>query len=98
MKLLRRVASAIVLAAAYATVFATVFRIRGSGGTPPQHGGWRPLTLPALDAGDDVSRDAAAGDGEPAVGVVEGPLLSGAPSTAGTPRSPAPVAADPVRI
>jgi hypothetical protein len=25
---------------------AAILRVRGSGGTPPQHGGWRPLELP----------------------------------------------------
>ncbi len=71
MKLLRRVASALTLAAAYATVF----RIRGSGGTPPQHGGWRPLSLPALDALD-----------EPAVGA--GPIVAAAVESPSDPASP----------
>lgn len=42
MKFLRRVVSAVVLGA----IFAAGIRLRGSGGTPPQHGGWRPLDLP----------------------------------------------------
>ena len=42
MKFLRRAFSALALAA----TFATVFRVRGTGGTPPQRGGWRPLPLP----------------------------------------------------
>ena len=50
MKLLRRMISAVTLA----VLFAGALRIRGSGGTPPQHGGWRPLDI------DDVT-DAADG-------------------------------------
>jgi len=42
MKLIRGAISAIVLAA----TIASVLRVRGTGGTPPQHGGWRPLELP----------------------------------------------------
>ncbi|MGB0112202.1 MAG: hypothetical protein WBP59_03195 [Ilumatobacteraceae bacterium] len=42
MKLLRRALSAL-----FVMGFVTgVLRVRGSGGTPPQHGGWRPLDLP----------------------------------------------------
>jgi hypothetical protein len=41
-KLLRRALSAIALAGAVAALL----RLRGTGGTPPQHGGWRPLELP----------------------------------------------------
>jgi hypothetical protein len=42
MKFLRRAFSAI-----FAMVLvATILRVRGTGGTPPQHGGWRPLELP----------------------------------------------------
>jgi len=42
MKFIRRV-----LAALAATVLAAAaIRLRGSGGTPPQHGGWQPLELP----------------------------------------------------
>lgn len=41
MKVLRRVLSVLALAGA----FAAVVRVRGMGGTPPQHGGWRPLEL-----------------------------------------------------
>lgn len=44
MKFLRRVISAVLLGAA----MAATIRVRGSGGTPPQHGGWRPL-----DVGED---------------------------------------------
>jgi hypothetical protein len=42
MKLLRRALSALMLAGAVAAAI----RVRGTGGTPPQHGGWRPLELP----------------------------------------------------
>jgi hypothetical protein len=42
MKLIRRALSAVALAVAVAAAL----RVRGSGGTPPQHGGWRPLELP----------------------------------------------------
>lgn len=42
MKFVRRV-----LAALTAAVLAgAAIRLRGSGGTPPQHGGWQPLELP----------------------------------------------------
>jgi hypothetical protein len=42
MKVLRRALSAIVAMG----IVAAVLRVRGSGGTPPQHGGWRPLDPP----------------------------------------------------
>jgi hypothetical protein len=42
MKFLRRAIFAIFMM----VITATVFRLRGTGGTPPQHGGWRPLDLP----------------------------------------------------
>jgi hypothetical protein len=42
MKFLRRAFSAIALMG----LVAAILRVRGSGGTPPQHGGWRPLELP----------------------------------------------------
>jgi hypothetical protein len=42
MKLIRRALSAILAMG----IVAAVLRVRGSGGTPPQHGGWRPLELP----------------------------------------------------
>lgn len=42
MKFLRRALSALALAG----VIAAVLRVRGSGGTPPQHGGWQPLDVP----------------------------------------------------
>ena len=41
MRVLRRVLSVLLLAGA----LAATFRIRGTGGTPPQHGGWRPLDV-----------------------------------------------------
>jgi hypothetical protein len=41
-KLLRRALSAFLLAGA----IAAALRVRGSGGTPPQHGGWQPLDVP----------------------------------------------------
>jgi hypothetical protein len=42
MKLLRRILSTLAIAG----FVAGVLRVRGVGGTPPQHGGWRPLELP----------------------------------------------------
>jgi len=33
-------------AVAIAVGVAAALRVRGTGGTPPQHGGWRPLDLP----------------------------------------------------
>jgi hypothetical protein len=41
-KVIRRALSTVALAVAVAAAL----RIRGTGGTPPQHGGWRPLELP----------------------------------------------------
>ena len=41
-KVLRRVITALTIAAAVAAAL----RVRGKGGTPPQHGGWRQLELP----------------------------------------------------
>ena len=41
-KVLRRVLGALAIAAAVAGAL----RVRGKGGTPPQHGGWRQLELP----------------------------------------------------
>jgi hypothetical protein len=41
-RVLRRVLAALNIAAAVAGVL----RVRGKGGTPPQHGGWRELELP----------------------------------------------------
>jgi hypothetical protein len=45
MALLRRA----LIALGVAAVVAAVLRLRGTGGTPPQQGGWRELT------GDDLS-------------------------------------------
>ena len=42
MKFLRRAFSAILVMG----LLATALRVRGTGGTPPQHGGWRALELP----------------------------------------------------
>jgi hypothetical protein len=42
MKLLRRILAALAMAG----IGAAGLRVRGRGGTPPQHGGWRPLELP----------------------------------------------------
>jgi hypothetical protein len=44
MALLRRALAAVGIAG----VIAVVLRLRGSGGTPPQTGGWRELTGPDL--------------------------------------------------
>lgn len=44
MALLRRALIAIGLAG----LVAAALRLRGSGGTPPQHGGWRELSGPEL--------------------------------------------------
>lgn len=44
MTLLRRAAAALGVAA----IIAGVLRVRGTGGTPPQHGGWRELQGPDL--------------------------------------------------
>ena len=41
-KLFRRILAALAMAG----VAAAGIRIKGSGGVPPQHGGWRPLELP----------------------------------------------------
>jgi hypothetical protein len=41
-KLLRRILAAVLLAAA----IAGSLRLRGTGGTPPQRGGWRQLQFP----------------------------------------------------
>jgi len=44
-KFFRRLLSALVIAGAAAAGI----RVRGSGGVPPQRGGWRPLELPPRD-------------------------------------------------
>jgi alpha-beta hydrolase superfamily lysophospholipase len=43
MKLLRRAVAALALAG----LVAGAMRLRGSGGTPPQRGGWRQLDVPS---------------------------------------------------
>jgi hypothetical protein len=45
MKMIRRAFVAIGMAA----LVAAAVRLRGSGGTPPQSGGWRELSGPELD-------------------------------------------------
>jgi len=42
MRLIRRILAAL----AFASLAAAGLRLRGRGGTPPQHGGWRQLELP----------------------------------------------------
>jgi hypothetical protein len=42
MRLLRRIFAVLIMAGAAAAAI----RVKGKGGTPPQHGGWRPLELP----------------------------------------------------
>ena len=44
MKMLRKALAAVVIAG----LLAAVLRLRGTGGTPPQDGGWRELTGPEL--------------------------------------------------
>jgi hypothetical protein len=41
-KVIRRVLSALAVGA----IVAGLLRARGTGGTPPQRGGWRPLEIP----------------------------------------------------
>jgi hypothetical protein len=45
MKAVRRT----LIAMGFAVVVATIVRLRGSGGTPPQRGGWRELPADELD-------------------------------------------------
>ncbi len=45
MKLVRRIIAALTMAG----IAAVGIRLGGSGGVPPQHGGWRPLDLPPRD-------------------------------------------------
>ncbi|HEY5662483.1 MAG TPA: hypothetical protein VIS05_00455 [Ilumatobacter sp.] len=47
MKLLRRILAALGMAG----IAAAGIRLKGSGGIPPQHGGWRPLELPTQPPG-----------------------------------------------
>ena len=46
MKLVRRVLAVLAMAG----IAAAGIRLGGSGGSPPQRGGWRPLELPPIDA------------------------------------------------
>jgi hypothetical protein len=41
-RLLRRALAAVFMA----VMIAGALRLRGRGGTPPQHGGWQPVDLP----------------------------------------------------
>ncbi|MGA1345391.1 MAG: hypothetical protein ACO35E_05395 [Ilumatobacteraceae bacterium] len=45
MRLIRRIIAALIMAGAAAGAI----RVRGRGGTPPQHGGWEPISI-----GDEV--------------------------------------------
>lgn len=45
MRFVRRILAALAIAGAAAAGI----RLKGSGGVPPQHGGWRPLELPDDD-------------------------------------------------
>ena len=63
--LVRRVVAAMGLTG----LIATLFRLRGRGGVPPQTGGWRELTeaelvdfLATTDAGGDAAANGAAQD------------------------------------
>lgn len=49
MKLLRRALAALGMAG----LLASALRVRGRGGTPPQHGGWQPVDL---GSGDSAGR------------------------------------------
>ncbi|MDA8286738.1 MAG: hypothetical protein M0Z42_26355 [Actinomycetota bacterium] len=49
MQTLRRV----LVALGAAGLAALFLRLRGSGGTPPRHGGWRQIPLTELDDGDE---------------------------------------------
>jgi hypothetical protein len=44
MRMIRKALAALVIAG----LVAAVLRLRGTGGTPPQEGGWRELTGPEL--------------------------------------------------
>ncbi|MDA3029242.1 MAG: hypothetical protein O2925_10635 [Actinomycetota bacterium] len=46
MKVLRRIITALVMTGAAAAAL----RVKGRGGTPPQHGGWRPISIADGDA------------------------------------------------
>ena len=58
MRLLRRALGALGLAA----LFAAAARLRGKGGTPPQHGGWQPIDPEGtLDENPQAAGDATPG-------------------------------------
>lgn len=46
-RLFRRIIAALIMAG----VAAGGIRVRGRGGTPPQHGGWRPIRIGDVTAG-----------------------------------------------
>ncbi len=41
-----KIISGVVTALIATVLAAAAVRLRGTGGTPPQHGGWKPLDLP----------------------------------------------------
>jgi hypothetical protein len=53
MKLVRRIIAALTMAG----IAAVGIRLGGSGGVPPQHGGWRPLDLPRRDNEPELQRE-----------------------------------------
>lgn len=60
-KLLRRILAALMMAVAAAGAI----RTRGRGGTPPQHGGWQPVSVDDADASAGAtSADRAESTGE----------------------------------
>ena len=60
-KLLRRILAALMMAVAAAGAI----RTRGRGGTPPQHGGWQPVSVDDADASaGPMSTDRAESTGE----------------------------------
>jgi len=60
-KLLRRILAALMMAVAAAGAI----RTRGRGGTPPQHGGWQPVSVDDADASaGPMSTDRAESAGE----------------------------------
>ena len=60
-KLLRRILAALMMAVAAAGAI----RTRGRGGTPPQHGGWQPVSVDDADASaGPMSTDHAESTGE----------------------------------
>lgn len=60
-KLLRRILAALMMAVAAAGAI----RTRGRGGTPPQHGGWQPVSVDDADeSAGPMSTDRAESTGE----------------------------------